>query len=69
MPGTDGWGVLEALRRDPDTAAIPVLIISATDDQDLAQIVGADGFLPKPVNPQILLDHVKRLLSRQELIR
>jgi len=63
MPGVDGWQVLEALRRDPATAPIPVLIITATDDRNLAPMVGAEGFITKPVQPAILMDNVRRLLA------
>lgn len=63
MPGIDGWQVLEALRRDPDTAAIPVVIITATDERRRARMVGADGFLTKPYQPAALLDHINRLLA------
>ncbi|HEX3051720.1 MAG TPA: ATP-binding protein [Aggregatilineaceae bacterium] len=67
MPNTNGWAVFEALRRDPDTANIPVLVISATDDRDVAQVVGVDGFMRKPVRPQALISQIHRLLAKQEV--
>jgi len=67
MPNTNGWAVFEVLRRDPDTANIPVLVISATDDQDVAQVVGGDGFLSKPVRLPALISQIHRLLAKQEV--
>jgi CheY-like chemotaxis protein len=32
MPGMDGWAVLEALRADPDLAAVPVIMVSMLDE-------------------------------------
>ncbi|MBN2304595.1 MAG: response regulator [Anaerolineae bacterium] len=63
MPGMNGWQALDALRSDPATRDIPVLMVSATDSADMAQTVGANGFLRKPVQPRELLAHVNRLLA------
>jgi signal transduction histidine kinase/CheY-like chemotaxis protein len=63
MPGIDGWQVMEVLRRDPETAAIPILIITATDEHHRATTAGANGFMTKPVKPAVLLEHVNRLLA------
>jgi CheY-like chemotaxis protein len=51
MPDLDGYQTCELLKADPDLAAIPVLLISATTDLrvvDNAERVGAAGILPKP---------------------
>jgi signal transduction histidine kinase/ActR/RegA family two-component response regulator len=63
MPGIDGWQMLETLRRDPITASIPVLIISAADESDRSKTAGANGFLRKPVPPSVLLAEIRRLMS------
>ena len=34
MPERDGWEVLNALKSDPDTARIPVIIVSVSDERD-----------------------------------
>jgi signal transduction histidine kinase/CheY-like chemotaxis protein len=64
MPGLDGRQVLTALRSDPVTASIPVLIISAMDKVDPEQYADANAFVLKPVRPEVLLEHVRRLLNR-----
>ena len=62
MPVLDGWGVLEALKSR--ALAPPVLVVSAksaTADIELAMSMGAQGYLAKPFNSQVLLDEVRRL--------
>jgi DNA-binding response OmpR family regulator len=65
MPGLDGLGFCYELHSSPQTAHIPVIIISgrgAPSDVDLGRIVGAEDYLIKPVNPGDLLRSVQRLL-------
>jgi signal transduction histidine kinase/CheY-like chemotaxis protein len=66
MPGVDGWQMLESLRRDPETAAIPVLIVSALDVSSRAKTAGANGFLRKPAATGALLAEVRRLITQSE---
>jgi signal transduction histidine kinase/ActR/RegA family two-component response regulator len=68
MPGIDGWQMLESLRRDPLTANIPVLIISAMDNSEQARLAGADGFLRKPAPADKLLAEVRRLMTHPDHI-
>jgi twitching motility two-component system response regulator PilG len=52
MPGLDGYETCAALKANPQLAAIPVILISATTDLrviDRAEQVGATTVLPKPV--------------------
>jgi CheY-like chemotaxis protein len=55
MPGQDGWEVLQALKRDPATRHIPVIICSVLVDPDLARALGAAAYVPKPVTQDALL--------------
>jgi len=51
MPGLNGLEVLRFLRRDPTTAAAPVVIVSASDDQETisaALKAGANDYIVKP---------------------
>jgi len=51
MPGMDGWAVLTALKCDADLAAIPVVIVTMTDDRQMGYALGAADYLIKPVDP------------------
>lgn len=61
MPSRDGWEVLQALKSDPETFRIPVLVCSVWDQPDLAYSLGANGFLKKPINQAALLDELARI--------
>jgi CheY-like chemotaxis protein len=53
MPELDGYGVLEALRRDPVTARIPFLFLTASADRTNLQKIrdlGIDDYILKPFN-------------------
>ncbi|MEX2282840.1 MAG: sigma-54 dependent transcriptional regulator [Gemmatimonadota bacterium] len=66
MPGTNGLGVLEALRRWGND--VPILMISGFGtiaDAVQALHTGADDFLTKPVDPSVLSDRVAQLLQRR----
>jgi two-component system, cell cycle response regulator len=67
MPGGTGHQVLKRLKNSPSSARIPVVVISANEDPDMEQIVrseGANGFLGKPVDFDILYGALCRLLGR-----
>ena len=55
LPGMDGWGVLSALKSDPVTADIPVVVVSILDERAQGQEHGAAGYLVKPVGRESLL--------------
>jgi len=50
MPGLDGWAVLTALKGDPVTAEIPVVMLSVVDEKNLAFALGASEYLTKPID-------------------
>jgi CheY-like chemotaxis protein len=60
MPQVDGWTVLSALKRDPDLAGIPVIIVSMLDERPLGLSLGAAEFLTKPIDRSRLVDVVKK---------
>ncbi|HYM49249.1 MAG TPA: response regulator [Candidatus Limnocylindrales bacterium] len=62
MPDASGWWVLERLKEDPQTAGIPVLVVSIVEDQRTVFALGASDFLSKPYDRKQLLERVKRLL-------
>jgi len=50
MPEEDGWSILAALKNQPETSQIPVIIISILDEQNLGLSLGAVDYLQKPVS-------------------
>ena len=67
LPGMDGLHVCEALRRDPATAAIPILMLTARgDEEDRVRGLerGADDYVTKPFSPREVAARVAALLRR-----
>jgi len=52
MPGFDGWDLLAALRADPETSRIPVLMIAMLGERRKALEAGADGVIAKPLDAE-----------------
>jgi CheY-like chemotaxis protein/two-component sensor histidine kinase len=61
MPQMDGWSVLVALKSDPDLAAIPVVIVSISNEKALGFTLGAAAMLTKPVDRGELSDFIARI--------
>ncbi len=69
LPGVDGLDVCKMLKRDPSTAEIPVIILTAKGEE--ADIVvglelGADDYITKPFSPRILIARIKAVLRRRQ---
>jgi CheY-like chemotaxis protein len=65
MPVMDGYGVLAELAKDPRTATVPVLVLSARaipEEEDRATQAGARRFLEKPFDPDDLAAELEQLL-------
>jgi CheY-like chemotaxis protein len=50
MPGMDGWAALSALKSSPETADIPVVMLTFVDDRNLGYALGAADYLAKPID-------------------
>ena len=69
MPEMTGFEVLEALKKDPDTAEIPVIMLTArAQDADVLRgwQSGVECYLTKPFNPMELIAFVKRIFSMED---
>jgi signal transduction histidine kinase/CheY-like chemotaxis protein/ligand-binding sensor domain-containing protein len=60
MPGMDGWAVLSALKSDPATADIPVIMVTIVDDKHLGVALGATDYVTKPIDWQRLTTVIRR---------
>jgi len=66
LPGMNGFAALRALRRDPATREIPVVMISGNEqatEQFYAQRIGADDFMKKPFSRFEVFARIERLLD------
>ncbi|GAB4149610.1 MAG: hypothetical protein Fur0046_28240 [Cyanobacteria bacterium J069] len=72
MPGCDGYEVLTQLQRNPATAGIPFIFLTAkADRQDIRQgmALGADDYLTKPFTRQELMEAIAIRLSKHASIK
>ncbi|GAP05181.1 response regulator containing a CheY-like receiver domain and a GGDEF domain [Anaerolinea thermolimosa] len=61
IPEVDGWELLGKLRRNPQTAHIPVIICTILAQKELAMALGAEDFIQKPVHREVLLQALERV--------
>ena len=64
MPSMDGWAVLSALKADPATAAIPVVMMTMVEDRPMGFALGASEYLTKPIDKSRVLQAVSRCVSK-----
>jgi len=69
MPKMDGYALVQKLRLNPETSAIPVVFLSATyvtpEDKDFALSLGAARFMEKPIDTEDFLLTVAELVTQQ----
>ena len=66
LPKMDGYKVCGLLKRDTRYARIPIILFTARaqeTDMKMGQEVGADAYITKPFEPQVLLGKIKELLK------
>ena len=69
LPGMDGFDICYHLRAEPQTAKLPILMLSAKArevDRDTGLKVGADYYITKPVAPAEIISNVEALLAQGE---
>ncbi len=67
LPGLDGLEICRQLRRDPMTASLPIIMLTAKAaevDRVVGLEIGADDYLVKPFSPRELVARVKAILRR-----
>lgn len=70
LPGVDGLTVCRNLRNDPETAKVPVVMLTAKGEETDVVVgleLGADDYVTKPFSPRVLLARIKAVLRRHDL--
>jgi two-component system, cell cycle response regulator DivK len=68
LPYEDGYGALKKIRQSVHLHNIPVVAVTAEASEEQikkAKLAGFDGFLGKPLDPDIFPDQIQRILSKQ----
>jgi two-component system phosphate regulon response regulator PhoB len=69
LPGLDGLDVCRALKKDPKTAEIPIVMVTAKGEESdiVAGLeLGADDYITKPFNMKVLMARVRAVLRRKQ---
>ncbi len=72
MPRMDGFGLLRALKANPMTSEIPVIMLTSkasTEDEQKALEFGFSDFIPKPVQPVRVVSRVRHILDMTKKYR
>jgi PAS domain S-box-containing protein len=64
MPQINGFDVAAVLKNDPQTADIPIIILSIIENKERGYHIGIDRYLTKPINTEQLLSEIGSLLSQ-----
>lgn len=65
MPGMDGYDVARRFKHDPDLIDVPLVAVTAyamVGDRDKVLAAGFDGYIPKPINPELFVSEVEMFL-------
>ena len=63
MPGRDGWSILKECKSDPELRDMPVVMVSQLSQDVLSESLGADDYLTKPIDRDLFLETVQRLIK------
>src|SRR5512139_2667425 len=69
LPGVDGWEATRRLKADARTQHIPVVALTGhalSSALDAAREAGCDRFVVKPALPDVVIEEVRRAISRKE---
>jgi PAS domain S-box-containing protein len=65
MPGVDGLALVEILKHDPETRHLPVVVLSVSGERDRAIATGADAYLGKPVDAEVLITTLSKVFAER----
>jgi CheY-like chemotaxis protein len=65
LPDRNGFDVLRELKARPETAHIPVIVLSVVQDETSGYKLGAAGYITKPVDKQLLVSSVSHILGQK----
>ena len=66
MPQLNGWQILHQLKANSATSSIPVVMMTVIEEQTTGYVLGADDYLIKPFQRDVLIDALRRLIAAQE---
>ncbi len=66
MPGGSGLDALVTLRKTPQTANIPIIIVSIVDEEKVGFALGAADYLIKPIRKPVLLETIRKHVPVQD---
>ena len=65
MPSMDGWAVISALKSDPATKDVPVVMLTMVEDRPMGFALGAADYITKPVQKTRVLEAVSRIVAHK----
>ena len=68
LPGLDGMEICKIIKRDPRTAHVPIVMLTArSEDTDIVAglELGADDYITKPFSPRVLIARIRAVLRRK----
>jgi len=71
MPVMDGLKLVSLVRKDPIYKTIPIIVITtegANEDRDRALALGADEYIPKPIQTTKILEVARRFLNLNDKV-
>jgi signal transduction histidine kinase/CheY-like chemotaxis protein len=65
LAGDESWRLMLQLKQQEASADIPLIVTSSAGEQHKAHHLGADGYLPKPIDGKLLIELLDRVTGRQ----
>ena len=66
LPEMDGWELVEMIRKSETDGRVPIIAVTAhamASDEARALSVGCDGYLPKPIDEDLLMEKIQALIG------